>query len=373
MQKEKVLKILLLEDSQEDVFFIERALAKEGIVFKSEYVDTKEEFTQALTQFRPDVVLSDHGLPQFNSMEALKICKSERMEGPFILVTGTVSEEFAITCLRQGADDYILKSNLSRLPSAIKRALRQRQLEKMRLDTRKRLRKQNRELSKVNQELDNFVYSVSHNLRAPLASMTGLINLAKQADKDASMLELHERMEDSITKLDETLKEILDYSRNVRNGIHYEEIDWDALIDNTLSKLQFLSNTQNMVKNVQVIGDSKFFSDRTRLQIVLRNLLTNSIMYKEKTRPLYLYMQIFIDENNTTFILSDNGIGIEEDVQSRIFDMFYRGTEMSKGAGLGLYIAKEMVTKLGGKITFNSIPGEGTTFVVSLPNFDYEN
>lgn len=373
MQKEKALRILLLEDRLEDVDFIERILKKDGIVFESECVDTREEFSQALTQFKPDVVLSDHGLPQFNSMEALKICKEERMEGPFILVTGTVSEEFAITCLRQGADDYILKSNLSRLPSAIKRALRQRKLEKMRLDTRKRLRKQNRELSKVNQELDNFVYSVSHNLRSPLASITGLIHLAKQVDKDPYLLELHERMEDSISKLDETLKEILDYSRNVRNGIHYEEIDLEDLVDATLDKLHYLGNSENMVKNMQVMGAGKFYSDKARLQIVLRNLLANSLLYKDKTRPLYLYIQAFLDEDRATLILSDNGIGIEEEIQSRIFEMFYRGTEMSKGAGLGLYIAREMVMKLGGKITFNSIPGEGTTFVVSLPNFDYES
>lgn len=120
MEGEKKLKILMLEDSEHDVILIERVLRKDNLSFEHKCVDTRDEFNEAIEKFRPDVILSDHGLPGFNSREALKICVKERPSTPFILVTGTVSDEYAIACLRDGADDYILKSNLSRLPSAIR-------------------------------------------------------------------------------------------------------------------------------------------------------------------------------------------------------------------------------------------------------------
>src|SRR5688500_19394733 len=94
MRMEKELKILMLEDLEDDVGLIERTLKKQGIHFVSKRVDTREEFVDALDAFDPDVILSDHALPQFNSLEALTICRNQHIDIPFILVTGTVSEEF---------------------------------------------------------------------------------------------------------------------------------------------------------------------------------------------------------------------------------------------------------------------------------------
>src|SRR3989337_1550799 len=231
---EKELKILMLEDLQDDVGLIERTLLKEGMSFSVKRVDTQKEFSECLTEFQPDVILSDHALPQFNSLEALKICdlkegmsfsvkrvdtqdefteclqyfqpdvilsdhalpqfnslealkicRKQAVNAPFILVTGTVSEEFAVSCLKQGADDYVLKSNMVRLPSAIHNALKQRHHEAKRKKAERTLRKQNEELVKINKELDSFVYSVSHNLRAPLMSVLGLINLVQLENKNS--------------------------------------------------------------------------------------------------------------------------------------------------------------------------------------------
>src|SRR5688572_21963413 len=173
------LKILMLEDLEEDAVLIERSLKKESIKFTKIRVETRDEFTKALNGFNPDVILSDHSLPKFNSIEALDVCKQRKLDIPFILVTGTVSEEFAVNCLKRGADDYILKSNLSRLPSAIEHAIRQHQYENERVKHEQMLQLQYDELIKINKELDSFVYSVSHNLRSPLSSVLGLVNLAK--------------------------------------------------------------------------------------------------------------------------------------------------------------------------------------------------
>lgn len=152
------LKILLLEDSPEDVVLIRRELSKAGLVFTSEVVNTREEFTSALADFRPDVILSDHSLPEFNSVEALKIYKQARRHygliAPFILITGSVSEEFAVQCIKDGAADYILKDRLARLPSAVTGALEQQRAKE---EKRKVVEEQKR-LLQVLQKSVNEIY-----------------------------------------------------------------------------------------------------------------------------------------------------------------------------------------------------------------------
>lgn len=114
------LKILILEDSSYDVELIQYELKKGGIDFISRVVETKNSFINELNEFKPDVIISDHSLPQFSSVEALEIYRNLGIKAPFILVTGTVSEEFAARSILNGASDYILKSNLTRLPNAVK-------------------------------------------------------------------------------------------------------------------------------------------------------------------------------------------------------------------------------------------------------------
>ncbi len=366
MQKEERLRILLLEDNRQDIELIERTLKRDGISFESEHADTEVEFHHALHHFKPDIILSDHGLPQFNSIQALKICQSEKLSAPFILVTGNVSEEFAISSLQQGAADYILKSDLSRLPSAVRKALKNRKLDTLRRDARKELRTRNRHLIKTNKELDNFVHSLSLNLRDPLVSMAGLLRLAKLEDKEGKLSSLHKMMDQSISKLDEILKEMIDYSQNARNEVKVEEIQWEDLVAEHIDKLAHLS-PEPITKNISA-DDVPFFSDKARLSSILQNILSNSILYQDRSKGLYLFIRVFVTPQNATLVISDNGIGIPEPILPKVFDMFYRGTELSKGVGLGLYNVKEMVARLGGKISLTSVAQEGTTCVISLPN-----
>jgi len=123
----------MLEDSTEDIFLIERELKLGGINFTFSVVNERNEFKQSLYEIKPDVILADHSLPQFNSIEALKIYHQFRSESkiqiPFILITGSVSEEFAAQCIKSGVDDYILKDRLKRLPASIRSALEKTRLE----------------------------------------------------------------------------------------------------------------------------------------------------------------------------------------------------------------------------------------------------
>ena len=123
------IRILVLEDSPADAELVIRELKKGGVDFNYVISDSEKTFTDALAVFKPDVILSDHALPGFNSIEALSIAKKQNFSGPFILVTGAVSEEFAVECLKSGADDYILKNKLTRLPSAVMGALKKTEAE----------------------------------------------------------------------------------------------------------------------------------------------------------------------------------------------------------------------------------------------------
>src|SRR5690606_15620986 len=283
MHQDKPLKILVLDDLQDDVGLIERTLLREGMNFSSKRVDSQEAFTASLEQFQPDVILSDHALPQFNSLEALKICRKLAANVPFILVTGTVSEEFAVSCLKQGADDYVLKSNMVRLPSAIQNAMKQRNHELKRKKAERTLRKQNEELVKINKELDSFVYSVSHNLRAPLMSVLGLINLVQLESRsdNPAMNAYFEMMLQSIHKLDDTLKEILDYSRNARSVLTIAEVDVRRMVEESFERMKYMEGSENIAKTIETGSLSPFYSDSYRFSVIINNLVSNAIKYRD--------------------------------------------------------------------------------------------
>lgn len=368
---EKELRILILEDVEDDAVLVDYALKKEKFVFTRIRVDTREQFTEALDSFNPDVILSDHSLPQFNSMEALRICQSKKLNIPFILVTGAVSEEFAVNCLKRGADDYVLKSNLSRLPVAIRYALRQHRYESNRQAQEEVLRQQNEQLIKINKELDSFVYSVSHDLRSPLSSILGLVNIAKlEGFKNPDMLTIYfEMIERSITKLDETIKEILNYSRNARGELNIEEVDLDSMIQNAFSQMQYLPGYHGTLKEVNVQSHTALYSDAYRLSVIMLNLISNSLKYGDDTKDQkHIQVSATITPANCILQVGDNGIGIHPDYIDNVFNMFYRATDRSQGAGLGLYIVKEMVEKLAGTISITSVLGQGTVITISIPN-----
>ena len=132
---ERSIKILLIEDVPYDAELIVRELEKAQINLSSVRVDTQAEFIQQLAEFQPHIILADYSLPQFSALHALKLLKQKNSTVPLILVTGSHSEEVAVECMRAGADDYILKESLTRLPSAVQNTLRKMEAERERIAT----------------------------------------------------------------------------------------------------------------------------------------------------------------------------------------------------------------------------------------------
>ena len=363
------LRILCLEDDDEDYGIITYTLKVSGISFVAQRVETKEQFLNALTQFSPDIILSDHSLPKFTSTEALGICKEQQVAASFILVTGAVSDDFAVMCLKDGADDYVLKSHLVKLPSVIENTLKQKEAQRHKLKTAEELKKRNEELSKSNRELDRFVYSVSHNLRAPMQSMLGLVGLAKTETNFDTLRKYHEMMEASILKLDEALQEILEYSKNAKQKTRLEKVSLKKIIEENLERMQFMPGFDNIVKEINIDEETPLYSDAYRLSVIFNNLISNAVKYHDPNKRISFIKISGVTTREAAVIeFQDNGIGIHKNALPKIFNMFFRATDKREGAGLGLYIVKEAIEMLHGKIDVGSNVGEGTYFKIEIPN-----
>lgn len=231
------------------------------------------------------------------------------------------------------------------------------------------IRKHIEELKKANQELDNFVYRVSHDLKAPISSAKGLIHIARKETDKARISTCLELMDNSMDKLDSFILDILDYSRNSRLAVVPQLIDFDDLLKDTVSNTRFLQLERKIEIETELKDEIDFYSDKRRLIFIFNNLISNAIRFSdEKKTNKYLHISIEVFEQYALLSFTDNGIGIKAELLRHIFKMFYRATEEQVGSGLGLYIVKEALDKLDGEIKVKSEFGKGTWFDLKIPN-----
>jgi hypothetical protein len=216
------------------------------------------------------------------------------------------------------------------------------------------------------------VYRASHDMKAPLRSVMGLINITKMESKDnEELLQYLNMMEVSIIKLDNFLKDLTSFVRNSRLEISPEEVNFEEVINESLNSLKFIENAHIIAIVKKLDLKFKFFSDSGRISTIINNLLSNSFKYhKSIANESYIKISVTTNQDQAIIVIEDNGNGIDKKYQNKIFDMFYRASEKSYGSGLGLYIVKMAVTKLNGNIDLLSEPGEKTIFTVVLPNLN---
>ncbi|UTW62508.1 HAMP domain-containing histidine kinase [bacterium SCSIO 12741] len=258
--------------------------------------------------------------------------------------------------------------NLARSFSEMTRQLRKQYHEIS--DKKIRLEDKNAELTKLNGELDRFVYSVSHDLRAPLTSLLGLIDLTEMDCKDETTQGYLGMMRTSVQQMDTFIEDILSFSRNRSQEVVVETIDIEGFIRELYEQNSFSLNDQvDLSLSSEIL--TSFYSDKQRLRMIFNNLMSNAIRYRDLNKPItQIRAQIQVTEKEAFISLSDNGIGIDKAHQEKIFDKFFRASERSKGSGLGLFIVKEAVEKLNGGIEVKSELGTGTTFLVRIPNLN---
>jgi PAS domain S-box-containing protein len=224
------------------------------------------------------------------------------------------------------------------------------------------------ELKIRNTELDNFVYKVSHDLRAPLSSILGLVNLARLPGNTDNPMDYIDIIGEKVEHLDHFIGDVLSHSKNLKMEVTTTKVDFDLIIDRTFNELSYLQGAKQMTRKVKIEGID-FYSDPWRISEILRNLISNAIKYRKLDIPdAEISIKILVDHLRAEISFADNGIGIDETNLARIFEMFYRATEQSDGSGIGLYIVKNAVDKLGGQITVASQLNQGTRFNIVLPN-----
>ncbi|MBW6498829.1 MAG: PAS domain-containing sensor histidine kinase [Bacteroidales bacterium] len=236
------------------------------------------------------------------------------------------------------------------------------------------LTQKNNELQKTKAELDHFVYSTSHELRAPLVSVLGLINLLETETNENEHVTYVRLMKESISKLDLIIHDIIDYSRNARFEVNVSPIDFDFLLEKTINNLQYLPQIQKIDLRLKVSNTGIFCSDKRRVEVILSNLISNSLKFfnPEADQP-YVEILVQVSPHQAIIRVADNGRGIPEAHLPRIFEMFFRGYEQSTGSGIGLYIVKEIVEKLNGHMQVESTEGQGSVFTVNIPNHPQSN
>ncbi|VAW27079.1 DNA-binding response regulator, AraC family [hydrothermal vent metagenome] len=231
----------------------------------------------------------------------------------------------------------------------------------------KAVKSRNNELIKLNNELDSFAYSVSHDLKAPLSSIQGLLNIAK-LENGKNAMEFYQRIDSSVEKLDNFIKDIIDYSKNARMGIRKETINVKELLTSVLEGLAFLESEKKIKTIVEVDDDLLILTDKTRFTFIVNNLLTNAYRYADFTKAQpFVKTTAGLKGSNFYLKIEDNGQGIKEEFQAKIYEMFYRANENSSGSGLGLYIVKESLAKLKGNIVLKSVYQKGTIVHVEIP------
>ncbi|HEX6223348.1 MAG TPA: two-component regulator propeller domain-containing protein [Chryseolinea sp.] len=222
-------------------------------------------------------------------------------------------------------------------------------------------------LVKANQELDRFVYSASHDLSAPLKSILGLIQLTRLENKNEELSGHLEHMQKSVLKLEGVINSLTQFSRNMGHALSRQEIIFDELIEEVLDELKypFHSDKVKIIKNYP--KSALITSDYLRLKIILSNLISNALKYKNAAvSPSVIEITHEKINGSDRIQIKDNGIGISRENQEKVFEMFFRATLQSTGSGLGLYIVKETVEKLGGNIALESVQGSHTIIVVTL-------
>jgi hypothetical protein len=358
---EAVIKILFLEDTPADAELIERTLTSSGMRYSGTRAATKEEYLRKLHEFNPDVVLSDHSLPQFDSLGALAILKEQKRDIPFIIVTGTVSEEFAVQCLKEGADDYILKGNPLRLPSAIMHALERKASEREREKAFELLRQKN-------DELNTLIYRSSHDLRAPVTSLLGLVNVAKKEISDPVAEKYMNIIETTSLRLESILRDLMHNTRVTQGKTAIASFTLESLLETVVNNLAYLDDVRYVALEKEIPAGFKLVTDKYLMESVLQNLVHNAVKYRNKNiQNAFVRISAAASGSWVVIKVADNGKGMSPEVVSRIFEMFFKGDLDSRGTGLGLYIVKNSVEKLGGKVEVESKEGKGSTFTIILP------
>jgi signal transduction histidine kinase len=368
------LKVLLVEDSEHDAVLIVRELRRAG--FNPEYrrVETADEMARAMDEASWDVVLSDYAMPEFNGMDALDQVRRHNEDLPFIVVSGRIGEDVAVEAMKAGANDYIMKSNLKRLGTAVQREVREARERQERKRVEKELRLTEEELRvsrQVERLKDEFIGMVSHELKNPLTVIIGALSVAvsEGVPRAEAALLVRDAL-DSAASLNVIIDNLLELSRSQRSALNLSlnPCDIPEVVNTVVKKLEDKSSIHQLSTHIQD-GLPLIPADALRVERILYNLVDNAVKYSPDGGPVDI--KVLLKDNHLLCSVSDTGIGISGKNQQKLFRHFQRLDDQKgrqvEGVGLGLRVCKVLVEAHGGRIWLQSAPRSGTTFFFTLP------
>ena len=355
----KKIKILYVDDEANNLNSFRSFFRKEYDVYTAESAFEAFDLMRGVDM---QILVTDQRMPQMTGVEFLEQTILTHPDSIRLLITGYSDIKTVVEAVNKGQiNKYIEKPwDWDKLKLVLENCVDL-------YNGRRALKLKNLELQKTNNELNRFIYSASHDLRSPLMSILGIVQLAKLEEN--LTLEYLNIIETNILKLDEFIKNIIKYYQNSRSDELLEKIDFKQMLASEIDMLQNLDS--EVIFDTNVVQSSDFMGDYFRIRLVLNNLISNAIKYKNTTNIEHVInIQISSNNKEANFKVADNGVGIEEEHLSNIFKMFYRAqaTSNKQGSGIGLFIVKESLEKIGGKIAVKSTQNIGTEFKVIIPN-----
>lgn len=223
----------------------------------------------------------------------------------------------------------------------------------------------NTDLNERNQELDQLLYRASHDLRSPITSMFGILHLLKSDAIPESIKDYCQHFERMMHQMNGVVNSLSLLGQSTKESIEVNEVDIRLIVEEEISQLKSLPNASRVEFRKYFSGNEKVHTDEVLLRVLLKCLLSNAIIFREKAVG-YVEIRVAITSSELNLEVMDDGEAISDQVAERMFDMFYRGSEKSIGQGMGLYIVKKIVLRLRGSVNWETRK-DMKAFIVSIP------
>ncbi|MBK7863535.1 MAG: response regulator [Archangiaceae bacterium] len=353
----------MIEDSPDDETLLIRALSQAGFVIEHLRVETAEDMRAALQSQTWDVVISDYRLPRFDAIGALNQLKLSKLDLPFIIVSGNIGEDAAVAAMRGGAHDYVMKSNLRRLPETLRREVKEAQLRRERRSLEEQVR-QAQKMEAVGQLASGIAHDFN-NLLTVILSFSQFVYDDLPVDHKGRE-DLREVV-DCAARAAGLTRQLLTFSR--RSVFDPQLIDLNTVLATTEKMLKRLLGKGIDYTTLPCADTAWAFVDRGLVEQVVVNLVVNARDAMPDGGKLTVETQV-VSRDGKPFVMiavTDTGVGMTPEVQQRIFEPFFTTKGEGYGTGLGLATVMGIVKECGGDIEVTSAPGRGTTFKVYLP------
>jgi len=368
-RKAKKYSILYVDDEQENLVSFKFVFRKH---YRIHLAQSADEGLELLEKSAIHLVITDQRMPRVTGIEFLEKVAKKYPDITRIILTGYSDVEAVIQAINKGrVYRYITKPwERNELKITIDNALEAFELKRQNKALIENLQSSNKQLEKTNTELDYFIYRSSHDLRRPLTTLMGLNKVAQVSISDNMALQLFENVHTTAYIMDKMLLKLLMIREvNKYSETNLVETNFFTIYEKVQQNLTDVLSTTQVKPEINIPEHSNFYTSTVLLEAVTEYLLENAIYYGTLggEQPTQVKLNVEITDNQITIIVWDNGMGIEEEIHTKIFEMYFRGSSASKGNGLGLYVGQKITKKLGGTLELKTELNQFTEFKLQIP------